>query len=178
MTELGAEGGDFRRLVVRELQALEEDILWTEKAHFSAAELQGWVNVTVGLGATILAAVAAAAVVAEVGPWLPGVAALLAAVGSGVLTFLKPKDASGAHLYTGRRLGALRVKVRQAVHLDCDPAIALAPAELRSIVEDLAAEKSSIDKDAPGTSGVAFKGARRKIDAGHFEHAVADTPKP
>lgn len=175
MTEASTQDNHFRRLVTKELRALEEDILWTEKAHFSSAELQGWVNVSVGLGTTVLAAVAAAAVVAEIGPWVPGTAALLAAIGSGALTFLKPKDTAAVHLDAGRRLGALRVKVRQAIHLDCDPTMGLASAPLRNLVKELAAEKASIDKDAPGTSALAFKGARRKIDAGNFEHAVDAT---
>lgn len=162
--------GDFRDAVARELEDLAEDILWTEKAHFAHAENRSRVNLWVGLVSTIAASVAAATVVAEATPWVPGIAALIAAISSGLLTFLKPKDAETRHLDAGRQLGALRVRARQALHLDLSPALRPDPQSWRDLVKEIAAEKARIDQEAPGTSARAFKTARKKIEAGHFHH--------
>ncbi len=39
------------------------------------------------------------------------------------------------------------------------------------LVRSFAEEKATIDADAPGTSNRAFRAARKKIEAGHFQHA-------
>jgi len=137
--------------------------MYTEKAHFSTANLYSRVHVWVGILATVAAAVAAATVVGKASP-------VVAALASAVNTFLKPQDAELKHLATGRQLGALRVRLRQAIALDLDPNGALPPAELRGIASTFVAEKAKIGADSPGTSNRAFRAARKKIDAGHFAH--------
>lgn len=161
----------FRTRVGDELQSLEEDLLWTEKAHFARAETLARVNLSVGLVATVSAAVAAGTIVAERSPLVAGVAALVAAITSGLLTFLKPLDGEKRHLDAGRRLGALRVRVRQSIRLDLSPDLRTTTEDLRKLALGFADEKARIDADAPATSGRAFKAARKKIEAGHFKHA-------
>ena len=130
MTESTSDSAEYYRAVKQELAALEEDLLWTEKAHFAAAETLARVNFWVGVVATIAASVAAAAVLADATPVVTGVAALIAAIASGLLTFLKPTEAEGHHLDAGRRLGALRVRVRQALRLDLLAELDVEPQEL------------------------------------------------
>lgn len=163
--------GAFRTRVADELQALEEDLLWTEKAHFARAETLARVNFWVGLIATASAAIAAGTIVSQRSPLVAGFAALVAAIASGLLTFLKPLDGEKRHLDAGRRLGALRVRVRQAIRLDLSPELSTAAEGLRNLTRGLADEKAKIDADAPATSGRAFNAARKKIEAGHFQHA-------
>ncbi|GAA2220708.1 hypothetical protein GCM10010413_10090 [Promicromonospora sukumoe] len=171
MTESTSKSSGYNKAVEQELAALEEDLLWTEKAHFAAAESLARVNFWVGIVATIAASVAAATVLADATPVIAGIAALIAAIASGLLTFLKPTEAENNHLDAGRKLGALRVRVRQALRLDLFPDLDTDPQELRGLVLGFAAEKAEIDKDAPATSGRAFSAARKKIEAGHFQHA-------
>jgi hypothetical protein len=170
MTESTSDGTGYNKAVKRELAALEEDLLWTEKAHFAAAETLARVNFWVGIVATVAASVAAATVLADATPVVTGVAALIAAIASGLLTFLKPTEVEGHHLDAGRKLGALRVRVRQALRLDLFADLDVEPQELRALVLGFAAEKAEIDKDAPATSGRAFNAARKKIETGHFQH--------
>jgi hypothetical protein len=171
MTESTSGSSEYYRAVKQELAALEEDLLWTEKAHFAAAGTLARVNFWVGVVATIAASVAAATVLADATPVVTGVAALIAAIASGLLTFLKPTEAEGHHLDAGRRLGALRVRVRQALRLDLLTPLDVEPRELRELVLGFATEKAEIDTDAPATSGRTFSTARKKIEAGHFQHA-------
>jgi len=164
------EPSEFRGSLLQELQALEEDLQWTEKAHFAHAEALSRANLWLGLTATISAGIAAAAVVAEAAPVVAGLMALVAAVTSGLVTFLKPTEAEKRHLDAGRQLGALRVRTRQAIHIDMPHSSE--PASLRRLVSTITDEKAAIDQGAPGTSGRAFRRARVKIEAGHFEHTT------
>lgn len=170
MTEATEGGKTYATAVGRELAAMEEDLLWTEKAHFAAAESLARINFVVGIVATVAASVAAAAVLADAAPVVTGIAALIAAIASGLLTFLKPTEAEGRHLDAGRKLGALRIRVRQALRLDVSNDLDLEPQKIRELVRRFAAEKAEIDQAAPGTSGRAFNTARTKINAGHFQH--------
>lgn len=133
----------YRAQIARELQTLEEDLLWTEKAHFATATHYARLHLLLGLMATIAATVAAATVVAEVTPAVPGIAALVAALASGLVTFLKPQDTERRHLDAGRRLGTLRVRTRQAIDLDLDPDHGLALDAWRKLAASIAQEKAT-----------------------------------
>lgn len=167
--------GRYRAQIVRELQALEEDLLWTEKAHFATATHYGRLHLLLGLTATIAATVAAATLVAQTTPAVPGIAALVAALASGLVTFLKPQDTERRHLDAGRRLGALRVRTRQAIALDLDPDHGLPLDAWRALAASLARDKAVADAENPETSNRAFDAARRKIDAGNFDHTPSGT---
>lgn len=90
----------------------------TEKANLASAEVLARCNLWVGVRLTVAASIAAATVLTEAAPAVTGVAALTAAIASGLLTFLKPKDAQERHLRAGRRMNALQVQIRQALRLD------------------------------------------------------------
>ncbi|PWW21748.1 hypothetical protein JD79_00886 [Geodermatophilus normandii] len=64
------------------------------------------------------AAVAAASAIGKAAPAVAGSVAFVAAIASAIVTFLKPQDTEQKYLTAGRRLGALRVKVGQALALD------------------------------------------------------------
>jgi hypothetical protein len=163
--------GRYRAQIVRELQTLEEDLLWTEKAHFATATHYGRLHLLLGLTATIAATVAAATVVAQTTPAVPGIAALVAALASGLVTFLEPQETERRHLDAGRRLGALRVRTRQAIALDLDPDQGIPLDAWRELAASIARDKATADAENPGTSNRAFAAARRKIDAGNFDYA-------
>lgn len=175
VTESGEAPDSFREQVSAELRAMEEDLLWTEKAHFATATTYARMHLWLGVVATIAAAVAAASIVAKALPVISGSAAVIAAITSGIVAFLKPQDTEQKHLAAGRRLGALRVKVRQSLNLDLHPSRPVDPDAWRASAKTFAEEKAKIDTDAPGTSNRAFQAARRKIEAGHFRHGETGT---
>ena len=165
------EPASIRDVVTEELSELQTDVLWTEKAHFAAAQSYSRVHFVLGVIATVAAATAATNVVADGSPVASALASVVAAIGSALITFLKPQEASQQHLVAGRRLGALRVRVRQAARLDLHPARPEDEAGWRTLVIDLANEKAEIDGGAPAISNRSFEAARKKIAAGHFDHA-------
>lgn len=170
MTGTGETPESFREQVAAELRRLEKDILWTEKAHFATATTYARLHLWLGIIATVAAAVAAASVIGEAAPAVSGSAAVISAIASAVVAFLKPQDTEQKYLTAGRRLGALRVKVRQALNLDLHPTQPEQPEAWRALARTLAEEKATIDADTPGTSNRAFRGARKKIEAGDFDH--------
>lgn len=148
---------------------LEEDIRYTEKAHFAAERRYRRTHYCVGVAAIIAAAVAAAAVLKDA-TVVTGVSALVAAVASGYQTFARPSELADQHLWAARDLGALRVRVRQALNLRLDDA--MPEKEAVALLASFAQEKAGVDRGAPGLSERAFMKAQRKIKRGDFAHEV------
>lgn len=148
-----------------ELARLQEDILYTEKAHFAAADRASLAHLSLGIVATVSSAAAAAAIVGDTGPTLPAVLALVGTLASALLTFLKPEQVAQQHLAAGRDLGAIRVQARQVANLDLGRV-----GDARPLVRDLAEQKAAVDRAAPGVGNRAFERSRKKISSGDFDH--------
>lgn len=141
------------------------DLLYSEKAHFAAAEEQQKVHLFLGLVAAGAGAAAAATVFADL-PVVAGVLALTGAVISALLTFQKPDKRAEHHLAVGRQLGALRVELRHLMRLDLGH---VPDQEVRDRLTEITARKAEIDSTAPGTAERHFKRAQQKIDRGDFD---------
>lgn len=164
-------------IVRRELCRIEEDLLYTEKSHFAAAESMGMLHLGLGLTTTLCSASAATSLIAEAPTWVAGVLALVAAITSGVLTFVKPEKRASEHLQAGRALGRLRVGSRQArlVELAAEGGATVAE-EWVARLGDFATQKADIEGASPATTGWMFRAAQRKIQRGDFEHATEAGP--
>lgn len=161
---------DYRSAIISELERLEEDMLFTEKGHFVAAEELKTLHLRLGLVATISAAAAAASIVADNSRILSGSLALVAALASAVLTFVKPEEVAAQHLAAARVLGAIRVLARQHREVDLHPDATEDRAAWRSHVAVIGAAKKEADSAAPSISDRRFEKGRQKIQAGHFAH--------
>lgn len=141
------------------------DLLYTEKAHFAAAERLRRVHLWLGCTATVASAAAAATLLKDIAA-ATGALALLGAVGTALLTFIKPDQRAEAHLAAGRQLGALRVELRQLMRLDLGR---LPNQEVRDHLADVVTRKANIDESTPGTAERDFQAASKKIQRGDFE---------
>lgn len=148
-----------------EIARLQEDILYTEKAQFAAADRARLAHLSLGIVATVSSAAAAAAIVGDTGPTLPAVLALVGTLASALLTFLKPEQVAQQHLAAGRDLGAIRVQARQVANLDLGRVD-----DARPLIRDLAEQKAAVDRAAPGVGNRAFERGRKKISSGDFDH--------
>ena len=151
-----------------ELRRLQEDMLYTEKAHFAAAAQARAAHFGLGGTATVTSAAAAVSVVSEGAPALSAVLALIATLSAALMTFLKPEEVAQQHLGAGRDLGAIRVEARQAMNLDVSEA--QSTADIRTDIREISERKAAVDRAAPALSERVFEKARKKIAAGHFEH--------
>lgn len=116
---------NYHSAICGELLKMEEDMLYTEKAHFVAAEELQRVNLVVGLVATVAAAASVASIVASGPKVISGVLALVAAIASATMTFVRPDEKAAQHLSAAKALGVARVKARQYrgidLHSEGDP---------------------------------------------------------
>ncbi|BBY67238.1 SLATT domain-containing protein [Mycolicibacterium helvum] len=168
----------YRSAITAELERLEEDMLFTEKGHFVAAEELKKAHMWLGLIATVSAAAAAATIVADKSPVLSGGLALLAALASAILTFVKPEETAAQHLSAARALGAIRVVARQHREVDLHPDAAEDHAAWRGYVTTIGTAKTESDAAAPSISDRRFEKARQKIRAGHFNHGEETESRP
>jgi hypothetical protein len=141
------------------------DLLYSEKSHFAAAEEQQKIHLSLGCAAAVVSAGAAATVFAD-RPVVTGGLALIGAIGTTLLTFLKPDKRAEHHLAVGRQLGALRVELRHLMRLDLGH---LPDQEVRNEIKEITDRKAEIDSTAPATVERHFQAAKKKIDRGDFD---------
>jgi hypothetical protein len=161
-----SDTGAWRQAVDEELRQMTDDMLHTEKTHMAAAERLRGVHNWLGLASTILATAAAATIIASASKVAAGILALLAAIVSGVLTFMKPERTAEQHLVAGRQLNTLRVHARHVLNLDLPSGSFTA---MRKAVDEIAKKKAAIDEGAPSTRARDYNVARGKIVQGTFD---------
>jgi hypothetical protein len=164
---------DLRSEVVAELERLEEDLLYTEKAHFAASEHFKALHYLLGGVAAIASAATAASVLDEPSA-LVSALAIVATIAAALVTFVKPEATATRHVEAARQLGDLRFRVRQARLLDAHEASSLTESDLRELARVLTTEKQGLLADTLTTSPLAFWRAKRKIEKGHFNYQAAD----
>lgn len=160
----------YRQEVIDELRRLEEDLLYTEKGHFMAANELSRLHLGLGIAATLAAAASVATIVGEASAVLSGTLALIASLASAVLTFVKPDQKVGQHLAAGRLLNDVRVRSRQCRALDLHADSGLSRAEWRSKADEIRSAKAEVDQTAPSISDRRFAKAQEKIRSGDFTH--------
>lgn len=159
----------YRDEVRLELKRLEEDILFTEKAHFAQATSLRVVHYVLGGIATLASALAAATAVKSAPDWA-AFFAIVATTASALVTFLKPEARAEQHQASARALGALRVQIRQVYSLDLYEDRLESKDKWRAVTADLTKQKSDIDAASPSIGERAFRGGKKKISRGDFEH--------
>jgi hypothetical protein len=170
-----ASDHELRDAVEEELRQLLDEVLYTEKTHFAAAERLRQSHRRLGLMSMAMSTVAAATIVAERSPTVAALCALAAAISSGVLTFTKPANTAEQHLSAAHRLASLRVQLRHALKLD---QLTYPVETMVGRIEELSAQKAEIDQGAPGTEQKDYKTASGKIRAGTYERDEGPLPRP
>lgn len=158
--------GAWRARVDEELRQLIDDMLHTEKTHMATAERLQRVHSVVGLASALASAAAGTTIFADGSALAAGLLALVAALASGVMTFMRPQSKAEQHLGAGRQLAALRVRARHVVELDLHR---LPADELRKTLAEIAEHKANIDAASPGTLTTDYDTARRRIVTGTFD---------
>jgi hypothetical protein len=165
----------LRNEVVAEFKRLEEDLLYTEKAHFAAAEHFKMLHYLLG-GVAAVASAATAASVLDERSKLATVLSLVAAVAAALITFVKPEATATRHVEAARQLGDLRFRIRQARLLDAHEESSVSTDDMRALARGFTAEKQALLADAPTTSSFAFWRGKRKIEKGHFDYEAGNGP--
>lgn len=153
----------------REAARLEEDAVYSSKGHFNAEETWMRRHYWLGIPATVLGAVAGAALVKS-HPDLATAFALFGSLLTGLMTFLKPNERAASHRAAAGQFLALRNDVRffrEVELLQWERADSL-PDRLKA----LATTRNELNLKSPGIPRRAFTAARRGIEEGESTHQV------
>jgi hypothetical protein len=162
--------------VIKEAKRIEESTLYSAKGHFAAAHFWSKFHLWVGLPATILAAVAAAAAFSqfdqhhEVGGWI----SIIVAVLSAVTTFLNPNEKSASHLRAANSYDALHNRARIVWTIDCGGSDSDQVVSNR--LRDLSELKNELNRKSPQIPRFAYNLGKKGILAGEADYLV-DKPK-
>lgn len=153
----------------REAERLEEDALYSSKGHFNAEDAWERRNYWLGVPATVLGAVAGAALIKSQ-PDLAIAFTLLASLLTGLMTFLKPNERAALHRAAAGQFLALRNKARFFREIEL-----LQSARLDDLIErlkGLSAERNELNLKSPSIPRRAFVSARKGIEEGEATHNV------
>lgn len=152
-----------------ELKRLEEDCIFSSKAHFNASRRWSHYHYWLGLPSVILSAAAGTAFFKNL-PELGGVMASAVGVLTALSTFLKPSDRSAAHKSSGDQYLTLRNDSRVfreiGMALACDQQAALEQ------MDGLSKRRNELNQGAYQFSKADFEKARKGIEQGETLHQV------
>ncbi|GFH63129.1 MAG: hypothetical protein ZNDK_0900 [Candidatus Desulfovibrio kirbyi] len=147
----------------REAERLEEDVTYSSKSHFNAANI--WENTTYGLGipSTILAALAGAALIKNYPEWASA-CAMFASLLTGLMTFLKPNERAVIHREVGGRFLTLRNDARFFREFELLQTERIN--ELSDKLKELLTARNELNQKSPSIPRWAFLAARKGIEEG------------
>lgn len=151
---------------------VEEDALYSARAHFEAASQWDHIHYRMGVPTTVLAAVAGGSAIAEY-TVIAAVVGICVTVLSALSVFLNPSERSAQHHNAGTRFNEVRNLAR--VFREIDAQTAVGEASLVDRLKALGAQRDELNKASPQIPRWAFERARRGIEAGEASHAVDTT---
>jgi hypothetical protein len=161
---------EYIRKIAEEAERIEEDAEYSAKGHYNAAERWGRIHTGLGAAATVASAVTAAAALKEAAPIVVAVASVVAALMTGVLTFLKPSDHADRHHRAGD--GSLVIKNRARILRNVQLAKVNPDEDLLLILQTLSDDRHTVLKSAPLIPNRSFREARDGIKRGESRHRV------
>jgi hypothetical protein len=164
----------MRDAILKEASRVEEDALYSSKAHYNASGRWSRVHFWMGLAAALLSAIAGVSALKQ-HPELGGVLALLVAVLSGIATFINAERRSSAHHVAAASYQELRNQARifrEVTAEGTSEEVALARG-LRQLTD----RRDGLNRGSPQIPTWAFKKARAGIEGGEASYAV-DRPSP
>ncbi|UTP38176.1 SLATT domain-containing protein [Phenylobacterium sp. LH3H17] len=153
----------------KELKRLEEDCIFSSKAHFNASRRWSHYHYWLGVPAVVLSAAAGTAFFKDL-PDLAGAMASTVAVLTALSTFLKPSDRSAAHKTSGDQYLTLRNDSRVfreiGMSMACDTQAALEQ------MDGFSKRRNELNQGAYQFSRGDFEKARKGIEQGEALHEV------
>lgn len=164
---------DSRNELIKEAGRLEEDVLYSEKAHFGMATVWNRLHLVLGIPSGIAAAASGVAAL-NTEPLIAVGLAAGSTILTALLTFLGPKSVAATHHNAGISYGALRGQLRRLRLIDLPAAAEVG--DFRKTIEDLAVKKQEIMKSSPHIGGLAYVLSKRSIGRNEHDYIV-DQPQ-
>jgi hypothetical protein len=156
-----------------ELERIEESAKWSAQGQFSQAKQWRFVNLTFGVPASALAALAGGTALASAAGRVPaGVIALISAALGAVLTTLNAsrranQASSAANAYLEIQTAARQARLIDLTSQDFE--------EARAVLGELTARRDEQNKTAEPPNRFAYRAAGRNLSKGGQTYAVDDS---
>lgn len=166
----GSDDEPRRRAIGRELERLEESAKFSAQIQFEQAKRWRGVNLSLGLPASVLAAVSGATALAvTTGRIAAGVIALAAAAFGGVLTTVNAAPRMDRASAAANAYLEIQTAARQTRLIDL-PYISME--EARAALAELTARRDEQNKTAEAPSRRAYRRGKKNIESGGQTYAV------
>jgi len=158
--------------IIKEAKRIEEALLFSSKGHFVSATIWSNFHYLVGIPMVVLSAVAGASALAQFDSThlYSGIASIIVVALSGLLTYLNPNEKAAKHLRVGNEYDSLMNRVRIFWSIDCWGSES--DQILTKRLKDFSEQKGKLNKECPIISGMAYKFAKKGIEAGEGDYAV------
>lgn len=162
---------DQKMIIAASTEALriEEDCKYSSKGHFAASSFWARIQITLGLPATISAAISGSFAFNGVTS-VAGSLAMISAALTAVLTFLNPSEKSSNHLMAGNQYKSLQNEIRiyrEIELVNCE--------QLKNCIEqlkNLSTRRNKLNQASLQVPGFAFKIASKGIARGEADYSV------
>jgi len=152
-----------------EAMRLEEDALYSSKAHFEAGDCWKRLHLFLGIPAAVAATVAGISALKDY-PTISAVLALSVAALSALITFLNPSARANSHLNAGNHDLSLRNRARMFCEIESvNP---LDESELKNKLIQLSDRRDELNTGSPQIPRWAYLRAKRGIINGEATHKV------
>lgn len=152
-----------------EAKRIEEDSLYSSKSHFNVENSWESRNYWLGVPATLLAAVAGAALIKS-HPDLASIFAMTASLLTGLMTFLKPNERAAVHRAAAGKYLALRNDTRCFRQIELLQEDRLS--EQTEILRTLSERRNELNQSSPRIPRWAFVAARKGVEEGEASYKV------
>jgi hypothetical protein len=157
----------------KEAARLEEDVLYSEKSHFSIGTVWTRVHYFLGIPACVLAALAGVSKTTPFAELVP-ILAIASSALTALLTFLAPDRVAAQHMTAGKAYSELRGRIRRFINVHAQPG-GQNVATLAKQLEELAVSKTEIQRTSPHTGGLAYRMGKASVGRGEHAYKV-DAP--
>lgn len=173
----------LRDNLVREARRVEEDVLYSSKGQYAAAERWRNMHLWIGVPTAVLTGIAGALIVggpAEMGG-IPldavfGLVAIAGAVSTAVMTFLGPEKRSSAHQQAADEYNALKGRARRFCEIDAHKPIC--DNEISERLEALVRERDRLNGSSPLIPASAYAKAKRAVKEGQANYQADENNAP
>lgn len=157
--------------IIKESKRIEEDAKHSSKGHFNAAKRWNYYHYSMGIAATIFAAIAGASALSDFdnGIIIAGVSSIIATILSALATFVNPNEKSDLHHKAGTDFSALKNAARIFYNIEVSD---LNNEQAFKSIKSLANRRDELNRKSPQIPPHAFKSAKSGIDRGETNYSV------
>lgn len=155
--------------LIKEAKRIEEDALYSAKGHFNNASSWSTIHYWLGIPSVVASAIAGTSALAKFAyhEYIAGGLAIVAAILTGLMTFINPRDRSITHLNAGNKYNSLKNKARIFYEIEIENLSIDKATEKLNRLSDI---RNELNEKSPQIARKSFEKARRGIEEGEANY--------